>query len=196
MLNKYDPLPSLPLASNVKLKIEKLNPPQRVTLDSPAHLVMTDFAITPAASIEPGALVDSANEYMRRRGIRSLLVVDAHEVVIGIITATDILGETAVQFAHDNGIRRSEIRVIDLMTSREQLDIIEYDSLMAMRVGHVVATVKQAGHQHLLVGQPGPAGERIRGMFSLTQVARQLGIDIQPNTFAKTFAEVEAGLSH
>jgi hypothetical protein len=34
----------------------------------------------------------------------------------------------------------------------------------------------------------------VRGIFSLSQIARQLGVELQPNNFAHTFAEVEAAL--
>jgi hypothetical protein len=33
-------------------------------------------------------------------------------------------------------------------------------------------------------------------MFSVTQIARQLGIAIQPNEVARTFSEIEALLAH
>jgi len=32
--------------------------------------------------------------------------------------------------------------------------------------------------------------------FPLTQIARQLGAQLQPNTFAQSFAEIEAALGH
>jgi len=47
-----------------------------------------------------------------------------------------------------------------------------------------------------VVGERNSGGERIRGIFSLTQIARQLGANLQPNTFAQTFAEIEAALGH
>jgi len=196
MLADYESLQWLPLSREASLTITEVLSPPRVTLDSPAHLVMTDFSRIPVAVIEPEALADTANEYMRRRGVRALLVIDSAAVVAGIITATDLLGEKPVQFAHDTGTRRHDIRVADLMTLRSAMAMIEYGALQSMRVGHVVATIREASRQHLLVGEHGPSGGQVRGIFSLRQIAKQLGFDIQPDSFARTFAEMERSLAH
>ena len=47
-------------------------------------------------------------------------------------------------------------------------------------VGHIVATLKAAGRQHALVAESGPDGtaQTVRGIFSLSQIARQLGVTI------------------
>jgi len=36
----------------------------------------------------------------------------------------------------------------------------------------------------------------VRGIFSATQIARQLGVQLQTAEVAKTFAEIEAALLH
>ncbi len=195
MLSGYASLRYLPLQSVSGVKVAHLSAPPPVTLDSPAPLVMTDFLQTPAATIEPEALADYATDYMRRRNVRSLLVVDRGEVT-GILTATDVLGEKPVKFALASGLKHAEIRVLDLMTPRASLELLAYDDVCRARVGHVVATLRQVGRQHFLVGEHGPEGERVRGIFSLSQVARQLGIAIEPSGFVQTFAEIEAALAH
>jgi hypothetical protein len=35
----------------------------------------------------------------------------------------------------------------------------------------------------------------LRGLFSATQIARQLGLTIEPTEIARTFAEIEASLA-
>ena len=195
MLRDYAPLRFLPLQSVPGVRIAHLAPPPKVTLDSPAHLVMTDFLQTTAVTIEPDAMADYATEYMRRRNVRSLVVVDAGEVS-GILTATDVLGEKPLKFALAYAVKRSEIRVSDLMTPRASLELLAYEEVRQARVGHIVATLRRVGRQHFLVGEHAPDGERVRGIFSLSQVARQLGIAIEPSGFAQTFAEIEAALMH
>jgi CBS domain-containing protein len=155
---------------------------------------MTDFSQIPAAAIEPDASIETANDLMKRRGVRALLVTDPH--VIGILTATDLLGEKPVKLALERGLRRNEIRVADIMTPRELIELISLSEIREARVGHIVATLKQAGRQHFLVGERASSGVVVRGIFSLSQVARQLGVDLQPNSFAHTFAEIEAALGH
>jgi hypothetical protein len=38
--------------------------------------------------------------------------------------------------------------------------------------------------------------QRVRGVFSATQIARQLGIAFTTETVARTFADIEANLGH
>ena len=73
--------------------------PGRVTLESPAVEAMTDLSRTTPATIRPQAPIDAANQFMITRGVRLLLVVDERETVLGLITATDILGEGALRAA-------------------------------------------------------------------------------------------------
>lgn len=194
MFREYASLRFVPLQSVTGVRIASVARPERVTLDSPALLVMTDFVQTPAATIEPEAGVAHALDYMRRRGVRALLVIDPDGGVVGILTSTDLLGEKPIKFALDYGVKRDEIRVSDLMTSRSMLELLVYEEVLQARVGHIVATLRNAGRQHFLVGESGAGSERVRGIFSLSQIARQLGIDLEPNTFAHTFAEIESAL--
>lgn len=196
MLNEFTPLQFSPLQSSSGVVIAPLNALPRVTLESPALLVMTDFTQTPAAAIEPAASVDYANDYMRRRNVRSLIVTADRGEVVGILTATDVLGEKPVKFALDNGVPHAEIRVSDIMTPRSQLELLTLDSVRASRVGHIIATHRAAGRQHFLVQEHTEHGERVRGIFSLSQIARQLGVALEVQSFASTFAEIEAALSH
>ena len=193
MLSGYVSLRHFPLQSVSGVKVAHLAPPPPVTLDSPAPLVMTDFLQIPAATIEPEASADYSTDYMRRRNVRALLVLDGGEVV-GILTATDVLGEKPIKLALSSGMKRAEIRVVDLMTPRASLELLAYEEVRQARVGHVVETLRQAGRQHFLVGEHAPDGERVRGIFSISQIARQLGIAIETVSFAQTFAEIEAAL--
>jgi hypothetical protein len=61
-----------------------------------------------------------------------------------------------------------------------------------MRVGHVVATLKKVGRKHLMVAEDG--GRRVRGLFSTSQIARQLGMELQTFEVASSFADIEAAL--
>lgn len=194
MFREYASLRFVPLQTVSGVRIAPVIRPERITLDSPAPLVMTDFRRTAAATIEPEDGVAFAQDYMRRRGVRALLVTDPEGEVIGILTSTDLLGEKPIKFMLDYAVKRDEIRVSDLMTPRARLELLVYEEVRQARVGHIVATLNKAGRQHFLVGEHDAEGERVRGIFSLSQIARQLGIDLQPNTFAHTFAEIEAAL--
>jgi len=169
---------------------------ERVGIDSPALAVMTDLRQIQAATIDLEAPLDAANRFMIRRGVRLLLLTDDDRQVLGLITSNDVLGEKPVQFALERGIKRQEIRVRDIMTPRERLEVLLYADLVHAEVGHIVATLKHAGRQHALVIDVSGDGkvQAVRGIFSASQIARQLGVSIQTTEVAQTFAEIEAAL--
>jgi CBS domain-containing protein len=170
---------------------------ERVRIDSPALSVMTDLRQIPVATIDLEAPVDAANRFMIRRGVRLLLVSDDVRQVLGLITSNDVLGEKPVQFALERGIKRQEIRVRDIMIPCERLEVLHYADVVHAEVGHVVATLKRAGRQHALVADKGSDGETetVRGIFSASQIARQLGVLIQTTEVAHTFAEIGVALT-
>ena len=169
---------------------------ERVRIESPALAVMTDLREIPAATIDLEAPLDAANRFMIRRGVRLLLVTDDDRQVLGLITASDILGEKPVQFGLERGIKRQDILVRDIMTPRERLEVLLYSDLTHAEVGHIVATLKHSGRQHaLVVDELGEDGvQALRGIFSASQIARQLGELIQTTEVAQTFAEIGAAL--
>jgi len=170
--------------------------PDRVTLDDAAASVMTDLTRVTAIIILPGDTVDEAHRRMIQRGVRLLLVVDQDRKVLGIITAPDILGEKPVLAASERGLRRQEVLVRDVMTPQEKLEVLEMADVRAAKVGHVVATLKKAGRQHAVVVERDARGRQlVRGLFSATQVARQLGVTIQTSEIARTFSEIESMLA-
>jgi len=187
-----------PLASPLMAPGTGLPTPERdatrLGLDSPAADLMTDFMVVPPATIEAGATVDEANQFMIRRAVRSLLVIDPSRRVRGIITANDILGERPVNVALERKIAHSEVLVRDVMTPAERLEALKIEDVQAAKVGHVVATLAHAGRQHTLVVESRPEGDIVRGMFSLTHIAATLGIVLEAPAIASTFAEVEAAL--
>jgi len=169
----------------------------RVQIDSPAVDVMTDLTKVTAVIILPGDTVDEAHRRMIQRGVRLLLVVDADRRVHGILTANDVLGEKPVQTAVQQGVHRSDVQVRDIMTPRAALEALDIREVQGATVGHIVATLKAAGRQHtLVVDQDATGRQRVRGMFSATQIARLLGVAITTETVARTFADIEASLGH
>jgi CBS domain-containing protein len=169
---------------------------ERIRANSPALSVMTDLRLIPAATIDMEAPVDAANRFMIRRGVRLLLVTDDERQVLGLITATDVLGEKPMQFALERRVKRQEIRVQDIMTPCERLEVLDYADLIHAEVGHIVATLQHAGRQHALVVDMGRDAktQTVRGIFSASQVARQLGIAIHTTEVAQTFAQIGAAL--
>ena len=170
--------------------------PERATLEDPALQVMTDFKAVTAVIVLSGDALDEAHRRMIQRGVRLLLVVDQDRRVVGVITATDILGEKPMRIITQRGVRREELLVRDVMSSQETLEVLDLAALRTAKVGHVVATLKGAGRQHALVVEHDATGRQtVRGVFSATQIARQLGVAIPTSEVARTFSEIEAQLA-
>lgn len=190
------PLPTNALLAEIGYAQPTQAVPDRVNVDSPAVEVMTDLTRVTAIIILAGDTVDEAHRRMIQRGVRLLLVVDQDRRMQGVITANDVLGEKPVQTAVERGIQREEVLVRDVMTPRQRLQVLDMEQVRSAKVGHVVATLKQAGRQHSLVVDRNEQGrQRLRGIFSATQVARQLGVSIQTSAIANTFAEIESMLA-
>jgi CBS domain containing-hemolysin-like protein len=169
----------------------------RTTLESPAIAVMTDLTRVAAAVAAPATTVAEANRHMIRRGVRMLLVLDEQELLAGIITATDVLGEAPVTLAGERGVRHAEILVADVMTPVDRLEALDLHTVQHALVGHVVASLQHKRRHHALVTQQdGDGGLELRGIFSLSQIARQLGIPLELPHEADSFAEIEAALAH
>ncbi|OGA39893.1 MAG: hypothetical protein A3G24_20985 [Betaproteobacteria bacterium RIFCSPLOWO2_12_FULL_62_13] len=170
--------------------------PEKVTLEDSALQVFTDFQRTTAVIILSGDTMDEAHRRMIQRGVRLLLVVDQDRKVMGVITANDILAEKPVQMIAQRGIRREELLVRDVMTPQERLDVLSFADVRAAKVGHVVASLRKSGRQHAVVVEVEDTGrQKVRGVFSATQIARQLGVTIQTSQVALTFSEIEAMLA-
>ena len=196
MLRDYPPLRFTMLQPAVGYAQPTQVIPDKVTLEDAAVNVMTDLKHVTAVIILAGDTVDEAHRRMIQRGVRLLLVVDQNRQVAGIITATDIFGEKPVQVATERGLRRGEVVVQDVMIPQEQLEVLDMGDVRAAKVGHVVATLKKAGRQHAVVVEHDAKGRQaVRGLFSATQIARQLGVSIQTSEVARTFSEIEAMLA-
>lgn len=178
----------------------------RVTLESAALDVMTDLCRASPATIRPQAPIEGTRHYMISRGVRLLLVVDERETVLGVLTATDVLGEKAMRVASERGMKRSELTAQDIMTPASQVEVIPLEDVMAARVGHVLETLRRAGRQHALVVDFDVIAPKslidapvrrtmVRGILSLSQLGRQLGIVLQTSgEVARTFSEIEVAL--
>lgn len=196
MAREYQALKSASLGADSGYAQPAQKVPERVRIESSALEVMTDLTRVTAVIILAGDSVDEAHHRMIQRGVRLLLVVDQDRRVHGVITANDVLGEKPVKVAVQRGVPRSEVLVRDIMTPRDALQVLEFADVGAASVGHVVATLKAAGRQHTLVVDRDDRGrQRVRGIFSATQIARQLGVAITTDATVRTFAEIEAALA-
>ena len=164
-----------------------------VTADSPALQAMTDLSVVPTATTSPDLPLEQANSSMIQHGVRLLVVTEENDQIVGLITSNDILGQKPVQVAQQKGVKRGELRVADVMVPVGAIDILPFEEVRKARVGDVVNTLKTAGRAHALVVTEGRDGQHLLGgIFSASQIARQLGLPLQTHELARTFAEIEA----
>ncbi|HUY04518.1 MAG TPA: CBS domain-containing protein [Rhodocyclaceae bacterium] len=196
---QYQPLRQSKLRPNAGYHLPDPTMSTPVGSESPAIEVMTDLRRVAAVTVGRFASVNEANQTMIARGVRALFVVDDHYTLWGIITATDVLGGKPVQITQQRGIRHDEVTVRDIMTPVDRLEVIDLSDVLRARVGDVVLTLERSGRQHALVvdqSWDSAAGQRqmVRGIFSLTQIARQLGITPQGPEIGSSFAEIAAAI--
>lgn len=168
-----------------------------VQVDSPAIEVMTDLQQVSAATIGPDVKLAEATQRMIARGVRLLLVVDPDDAILGLITARDTMGERPIKFIQQNGGKHGDLRICDCMSPSSTIEVLRLNDVLRAEVGHIVATLKNVGRQHAMVVDTDvtTGKESVRGIFSITQIGRQLGMSLQAFEVAKTFAEIEAALA-
>jgi CBS-domain-containing membrane protein len=167
----------------------------QVTLPDPALSVMTDFAIVSVYTISALENIEAARARMIHQAVRLLLVVDDMNTIIGLVTATDLSSEKPMQIIQSQGIRHNDVLVKDIMTPREKLQVLWIEDVQKACVGDVVATLQAHGRQHALVAdRQTDRSQVLRGMFSASQISRQLGMAISTLAPMNTFAELGAHL--
>ena len=191
----YSPLRQHPLKSGTTCRVAG-TVPHMVRADSPAIAVMTDFTQISVATIGADATLAEATRLMIARGVRLLLVVDRYRAIEGVVTTHDTMGERPINLLRERGGRHHELHVSDLMTPLAAIQVLDIADVLRAEVGHIVATLKDCARQHaLVVERDRILGEEfVRGIFSATQIGRQLGVAIPIFEVAHSFAEIEAAL--
>ncbi len=193
MTKEYSALKSslLKAGSSFMRPVQKL--PERVKLSDPATSVMTDLNKVSVVSVRAKTSMDKANAKMIRYGVRTLLVLDDNDQVAGLLTASDVLGEKPMRFLQHMGGTHADIMVRDIMTTQRELEVLKIEDVQNAQVGQIVASLKKSHRQHVLVVAEGADGKQaVCGLFSITQIARQLGAQVHSFELAHTFAEIEA----
>ncbi len=193
MTANYQALTSAPLKMGSSCMRPSQTLPERVKLGSPAIDVMTDLSKISVVSVRAKTSMDKANSKMIKCGVRMLLVLDDNEHLAGLVTASDVLGEKPMHFLQSMGGTYADITVRDIMTTQHELEVLKIEDVQNAKVGDIVASLKKANRQHTLVASEAADGRQtVCGLFSITQIARQLGAQVQSFELARTFAEIEA----
>ena len=164
-----------------------------VQANSPAVEVMTDLQCVAAATTVPDATLAQATQAMVARSVRLLFVLDPAGEILGLITARDTMGDRPIKYLQENrGSKHADLKVRDIMTPIEKIEVLSMADVEKSTVGHIVATLQKCGRQHaMVVDNDRISGEEtVRGIFSITQIGRQLGMQLQAFEIEKAFAQL------
>ncbi len=189
---KFAVLPHHPLNEQITFHRPDATRSRSVSLEDPAISIMTDLKQTSAVTIGPHETIEAAEKLMILRAVRMLLVADLDDRILGLLTATDVTGEKAVVAASNRKVKHKDLEVWDLMTPAEQIEVLQIRDVAHARVGDIVETLRGVHRQHaLVVDHQGYKNERtLRGIISLSHIARQLGVPVRRYEVAETLAEI------
>lgn len=162
----------------------------RLEMHAPAVDAMTDLRRERAVTVAPQASVEAAQQRMIAAQVRLLLVVDAQDAVLGLVTARDLLGEKPTRIAIEEGIAHGAVPIDRVMVRRDRIQVLDLADVLHASVGDIVATLHESGRQHALVLERG-ASPRVRGIFSITRIGRQLGVALDASERPQSFADIE-----
>ena len=156
--------------------------PDGLGIDSPAAQAMTDLRAVTALTVERTNTLAATRERMRKLGVRMLLVTGATGAVMGVVTVTDLDSGRSEKIAAKTGEKPEELYVQDIMTLRGRIEVLRLQDVNRASVGQVLNSLRHAGRRHALVLDPDKGGDtgEICGIFSLTRLCGQIGLDIQP----------------
>lgn len=195
MRHNFSVLTNRPLKAGASFSRPTQVLPQNVVMNDPAISVMTDLRSVSVVNVRARTSLDKANAKMIRYGVRTLLVLDDADKVVGFLTATDVMGEKPVRFLQQVGGTHADIMVSDVMTVQSELEVLNLVDVLKAKVGNILVTLKASGRQHAMVVEENADGSQtVRGLFSATQIARQLGLQIKTAEIANIFAEIEAAV--
>ncbi len=196
MATSYSRLQSVSLSPDTPVYRFNQGLPVVTKMKEPAVNVMTDLKRVEAVTVDPNVLIDEALQKMIHTGVRLLIVSDHKDHLKGVITARDIMGEKPVNYIAKERVARNEIIVAHIMTPENEIEVLSMDAVKKSRVGDIVETLRHTQRQHALVLDNDDYGRPvIRGIFSITQIGRQLGVDIPPTGLVQSFVELKVLLN-
>jgi CBS domain containing-hemolysin-like protein len=190
MTQRFTPLEFRSMPIGIGYSRPEQQYPQGLDLSGPAIDAMTDLRRITALTVERTNTLAATRERMKKLGVRMLLVTGATGAVMGIVTATDLDSDRPGKIAAKTGEQPEELLVQDIMTLRGRIEVLTLQDVSHASIGQVLASLLQAGRRHALVHDT--SNNDICGIFSLTRLCGQVGLDIQPGA---PFEDIQAALS-
>ena len=148
---------------------------QKITADSSALLVFTDFSLYHPFDLKIDTSAREAIHLMQVAHVRLKFVVDDEGQFLGVVS-TDDLNEQAIIKKQTFGTEVEDMTVMDFMRPKSTLQAIEYAALQDATIGDVMYLLQTQGVQHCLVLDS--EQNHIRGVISSSDIARKLRLDV------------------
>jgi CBS domain containing-hemolysin-like protein len=145
--------------------------------NDPALSVMTDFRERASVTVAETSGVDAALEHMKHTGVRCAFAIDAaRKVVVGLVTAYDIMSEKPMRHMQAVGTTRDDVLVRDIMQKLTELRVVDVKDLERATVAALARLFDETRLTHMVVVETSDKGEqRLRGLLSAAKVKRLLG---------------------
>lgn len=144
--------------------------------DDPALSAMTDFRERSSVTVLDRDPIDAALDHMKHAGVRSAFVVEEQSrVVVGLITAYDIMGDKPMRYVQHHRTRRDEVLARDIMTPLPELQCVDIRDVEGATIASVARMFDETGLTHVpVIEQDGHGGHRLRGLLSAARVRKLL----------------------
>ena len=154
---------------------------------------VTDLKYASMITIDPDDSIDTALQIMIHARVRLLVVLAFDNSLLGLITGHDIMGEKPLSLITKGNIQREEIQVKDIMTPRSELNPLNMYDVEHASVKDIIRVLHKASRQHAIVVEQDKDDQSycLRGIFSITQIGRQIGVEITADDHVQSFAEFE-----
>jgi len=196
MTKPFSPLPAIRLHAGVAY-FHPLELPEVLHWEDSALHAMVDFKYIKPETIRPDEALATALTAVANCSYHVLLVVSYEGNVLGLVSAEDLLGEKPLKVIQERHISRADIPVQLVMLPQTAILAIDIENLRHAKVGHIIRTL-QAHKQHfaLIVKiEEGGHVQKIRGLFSLSLLSKQLGYDVTSDLAeAHSIAELQYNL--
>ncbi len=172
--------------------------PEIVHENDPASSVMMDFHYTNPLTTILDMPIDSALMEMKACQVSVLLVINAEQKIVGLISSEEILGEKPVKLMREGRLKRTDILVRMVMTPQAEILVVDMEDLRLAKVGNIVQTLQETKCHHMLAVKKldkGGAKQIVQGLFCLSQINKQMGFDVSGDmTAAHSLAELQHDL--
>jgi CBS domain-containing protein len=168
-------------------------PAEPLTPDAPALAAMTDLRRTRVITTTADARAAAALDLMIHAKVRLLVVIDPAGMITGLVSAQDLMGDKPLRVANAERIRHDQVTVAQVMTPVGSIQPLDIRDVGHATVRDIAAHLIASHRQHALVieASDGRGGYTACGIFSATQIGRQLGQDIDlGDGRAESFSEL------